>query len=108
MTSLFFLGFLVALGILKPFEEGFGGLADLAADGEVNISLAGLAAPGCENPLGNEVFLVVGQKDLGDLRDKLRVFIAHETLSATKECLLVLFGSDHLFRWSAKSSEPLL
>ena len=97
MESLFFLGFLIALGVLEPFEERFSGLADLAADGEINISLASLAAPCREHSLGDEVLLVVGQKDLGDLRDKFGVFIAHETLRATKECLLVLFGSDHLF-----------
>ena len=88
--------FLVALGVLEPFEERLSSLADLAADGEIDVALARLAAPGCEHGLGNEVFLVVGQKDLGNLRDKLGVLVTHEALGAAQEGFFVFLGSDHL------------
>ena len=103
LESLLFFGFLVALGVLKPFKERLSSLADFAADREVDVALARLAAPGCEHALGNEVLLVVGQKDLGDLRDKLGMLVTHEALGATEEGFLVFLGSDHLLYWSVMS-----
>ena len=95
---LLFFGFLlIALGVLKPFEEGLGSLADFAADGQIDVALACFATPGFEYSLRDEVLLIVGEKDLRDLWDERRMLIANEALGTTEKSLFVLFGGDHLF-----------
>ena len=96
-SPLFFGFLLIALGILEPFEEGLGSLADFAADGQIDVALACLAAPGLEYSLGDEVLLIVGEKDLRNLWDERRVLIANEAFGPAEKSLFVLFGGDHLF-----------
>ena len=91
------LGFLlVALSSIEPFQKRLGGLADLFAGGEVDVFLAGLGAPSLEHVFGNKVLLVEGEQYLGDLGDKLGVFVADETFGATEEGFFVTLGGDHL------------
>ena len=95
-TSLLLLRLLIALSIVEPFKERLGSLADFLACSQVDVFVALLGAPVLEHVFGDEVVLVVGQQDLGNLRNKLGVFLADEAFGAAEEGFFVLFGSDHL------------
>ena len=95
-SSLLFGFLLIALSIVEPFQERLSRLADLLAGGEVDVFLTGLGTPILENVLGDKVMLVEGEQYFGDLRNKLGVFVADETLSATEEGFFMTLGCDHL------------
>ena len=104
LSSLLLRFLLIALSVIEPFQERLGGLADLFAGGEVDVFLAGLGAPILEHVFGNKVLLVEGEQYLGDLRDKLGMFIANETLGATQEGFFVTLRGDHLLEVSDTAS----
>ena len=96
LLLLLLLRLLIALSIVEPFKERLGSLADFLACGQVDIFVALLGAPVLEHVFGDEVVLVVGEQDLGNLGNKLGVFLADEAFGAAEEGFFVLFGSDHL------------
>ena len=94
--SLLVLRLLIALSIVEPFKERLGSLADFLACSQVDVFVALLGAPVLEHVFGDEVVLVVGEQDLGNLGNKLGMFLADEAFGAAKEGFFVLFGSDQL------------
>ena len=87
------------LGLLEPFDERLGGLADLLGDGQVDVLLGSLGTPLGGDLLGDEVVVVVELQDLDDLLVDVGVLLAkgaNKTLGATEEGLLVTLRRDDL------------
>lgn len=94
LVRVFFLG-----GLLEPSEEGLGGLPNLLRGGNVDVLLAGLAAPLESDLFAEEVVVVVELQDLDDLVEDVRVIldeVADETLSAAEEGLFMTLRGDEL------------
>src|SRR5690349_1743464 len=88
----------------KPLQEFLGCLPDLPACGNIDVFLAGLAAPSLDNFLRDEVVLIEAHKNGGNLRDEfVWMILANEALSAAEECLLMAIRSDHLLEHGSTS-----
>jgi hypothetical protein len=67
---------IVTLGLSKPSEKSFSGLADLLAGGEIDVLLACLRTPLSNDFFADEILVVVDAKDLRDLAEEVRVIFA--------------------------------
>lgn len=90
---------LITFRLREPSQERLCGLADLLTGGQIDVFLASLGAPVGDDVLGEDIFVVEDQEDLGGLIVEGGVFLTtgtDKTFNATKEGLLVLLGCDQL------------
>lgn len=89
--------FFVRLG--EPGEEGFGSLAHLLGGADVDVLLAGPAAPFGDDFLADQVLFIVEMENLDDLLENVGMCLAEsakEPLGTTQKGSLVALGRHDL------------
>jgi hypothetical protein len=98
---------IVTLGLSKPGEKSFGGLADLLAGGEIDILLACLCTPLSNDFFADEILIVVDAKDLRDLTKEVRVIFAtnaDEAFGSAEESFFMSLRGNQLCQCQYRTS----